>query len=470
MDRTAARRQQLRFRVVCSLGVAAFAGAAAFAQDEKAPRFDRPIVIPSHSGATWAGRPYGIATADFLDASGAAGQDGYPEVVIVNSGCDLLACEPAAWGLVSVFWNTGAWADGEPGLLLVQEISVAPGLGAEVVIADIDRGNGPDIIVAATQWVQRGPDAGIYIVLNDGTGAFKPAAKHPMPLSLMGLAVADIDADGQRDDVVAATADCPPSDGVPLDFLWVKLGDGQGGFVNQLPVRLGAMSSTAPVDLVVADFFERAGPLLPDLVMANPQSDAYWVVENLGGGQFRPSAVLRPDACHGDWGMRTIAAGKLNADIRADFVGVAGLHAMVFLGDGAGGFASHCDNPTLRYRLREDDEAPPTFAHGLAIGNLNGGAGPDIAVALRNLAVGRSEVALLLGRGDGTFQTPSPDRAYIYSVDGDSEDPDDVAAPLGVEIADLNRDGLGDIITTNHHSDTISVLINAGLKWEDRTP
>ncbi|HZW09948.1 MAG TPA: VCBS repeat-containing protein [Phycisphaerales bacterium] len=470
MDRTAARGQQRGVWMVCSLGVTALAGGAVSARGERVPRFEHPIVIASHSGSTWAGRPYGLAAADFLDAAGAAGQDGFPEVVVVNSGGDLLACEPAAWGLVSVFWNTGAWSSGEPGLVLVQEVSVAPGLGTEVVITDIDGRDGPDLVVAATQWVQRGPDAGVYIALNDGVGAFNPAAKHPMPLSLMGLGVTDIDADGRADDVVGATADCPPPDGVPLDFVWVKLGDGAGGFVNQWPIRLGSPSEAAPVDLALADFVERPGPVLPDLVTANPNADAYWVVENLGSGRFRPFTVLKPDACLGDWGMRTIACADINGDGRADFAGVAGLYAQVFLGDGAGGFTSHCDNPGLRSRLRDEDEAPPTFAHGLCIGDLNGGAGLDVAVAMRNLAVGRSEVALLLGRGDGTFHTPTPDRAYVYSVDGDSGDPDDVAAPVCVEITDLNADGFGDIVTTNHYSDTISVLINGGVKSGGRTP
>jgi hypothetical protein len=281
-----------------------------------------------------------------------------------------------------------------------------------------------------------------------------------MPLGVMGLGVADVDGDGLFDDVVVATTDCPMPSGLPLDFLWVKVGNGEGRFANQVPVQLDITGNLAPSDLVLGDFLERLGPALPDFIVANPSSDSYWLVENLGGGTFRSRAAHKPGNCHAWWGMSSIVGGRVNLDEHDDFMGVSGLDVLVFLGDGRGAFTSCCEVEGLRMTLREEDEGPPTFAHGMAIGDLNGGEKPDAAVAIRNSAVDRPEVAVLLGRGDGTFQTPSPTHAYLFSVDGDPEDPSDVAAPVMVVIADLDADGLGDIMTTNHYSDSVSILIN----------
>ncbi len=438
---------------------AALLPAQSLAQSERVPTFRQAMVIPSHSGSTWAGRPYGIATADFLDSTGMAGQDGYPEVVVVNSGIDLLSCSPASWGQIDVFWNTGEWGTGIAGLELVQEIPISPGLGAEIAIADLDGVNGPDLVVSATQWVHGWQNAGLYVALNDGSGAFLDAAKHSMPLGLLGLCVTDVDGNGLGGDVVAATTDCPRPDGVPLDFLWVKMGSGDGRFLDQVPVQVGITNHLAPAGLAPGDFFEGSGPVLPDFVVPCGSADLFWTVENLGGGEFRARAARKPGNCQEWWGMTRVASGRINSDDHDDFLGVSGLDALIFLGDGRGEFVSSCDDARLRCALRQDDEAPPTFAHGLAVGHLNGGTRLDVAVAIRNDVIDRPEVAVLLGRADGTMQTPSPTHAYLYSLDGDPADPTDVSGPVMVAIVDLDANGLGDIVTTNHYSDTLSILM-----------
>ena len=66
-------------------------------------------------------------------------------------------------------------------------------------------------------------------------------------------------------------------------------------------------------------------------------------------------------------------------------------------------------------------------------------------------------MSVLLGVGDGTFQQPAPNSGYLFSV----EPPVGVADnPIQVKIVDLNQDGFGDLVTSNHYSDNISVRIN----------
>ena len=80
----------------------------------------------------------------------------------------------------------------------------------------------------------------------------------------------------------------------------------------------------------------------------------------------------------------------------------------------------------------------------LAAGDLNGDGTQDIVVA--NQA--DNDVSVLMGNGDGTFQTQQ-----TYAVG---------AGPSSVALADLNNDGILDIVVANSASNTVSVLTGNG--------
>ena len=84
------------------------------------------------------------------------------------------------------------------------------------------------------------------------------------------------------------------------------------------------------------------------------------------------------------------------------------------------------------------------WPHSVAIGDLNGDGDPDLAVANR----GSDNVSVLLGNGDGTFQS-----AVNYGA-GDG--------PSSVAIGDLNGDGDPDLAVANWLSDNVSVLLGNG--------
>ena len=90
-----------------------------------------------------------------------------------------------------------------------------------------------------------------------------------------------------------------------------------------------------------------------------------------------------------------------------------------------------------------------TFATGrqpfsVAVADLTGDGIPDIVTA----NAFDNTVSVLLGNGDGTFQS-----ARVFPVG---------SRPYSVAVADLTGDGRPDIVTTNYVGNSVSVLLNNG--------
>jgi hypothetical protein len=89
----------------------------------------------------------------------------------------------------------------------------------------------------------------------------------------------------------------------------------------------------------------------------------------------------------------------------------------------------------------------PTFVAGdgsrsVAIGDLDGDGVPDLAVS----NIFSDDVSVLIGNGDGTFQT----QLRFGAGDG----------PQSVAIGDLDGDGVPDLAVANGNSTDVSVLLN----------
>ena len=82
---------------------------------------------------------------------------------------------------------------------------------------------------------------------------------------------------------------------------------------------------------------------------------------------------------------------------------------------------------------------------GLAVADLNGDGKLDIVVTPNSL----SEIEIFFGNGDGTFQTQFSSVPVQRS-------------PISVAAADLNGDGKMDLAVVNHASDTVSILLGNG--------
>jgi len=438
------------------------------------PKFWPPVVFD----LTGIGGPYGIASADFLDANGNPGQDGFPEIAVAGAGggvffsdCNSLPTDHD----IRVLRNTGSWAT-DPSHGLVQHgepLEIAPPnndiWASELAFADVTGVNGPDLVVLGYDPVV---GAGyLFVYQNQGDGTFAP---HGIPwttseVTLRGLVTADFDLDGDID-VVAAGSDCDGTGG-PSDKIIVfenrLVQDDEFDFRVNLSVDLNIPGGYAPGDLVAGDFYPYSpGQPLPDLATPNPLAASISTAANFGSLNFIPVTEPAPSGC--SWAFVTAASGRFGSDSEWDIAGVLpeSLFAGVFRGQGSGSFESYCANPTLGYQL-----FPPDFqklhAHGIDAGEVNGAPYLDLVVALRQdevQGVGpewHGAVAVLLGKSNGTFQAPSATQAYVFpAFDPDNPDQSLVAGTALVEVVDLNADGFDDIVVTNNESENISVLIN----------
>jgi hypothetical protein len=84
----------------------------------------------------------------------------------------------------------------------------------------------------------------------------------------------------------------------------------------------------------------------------------------------------------------------------------------------------------------------------VAFGDFRNNGNLDVVVANSGNPGGNS-ISVLLGNGNGTFQTPGA----VYATD---------TAPEGIAVGDFNGDGYPDIAVTNSGSNTVSIFLNKG--------
>ncbi|MBI5865513.1 MAG: hypothetical protein HZB38_13595 [Planctomycetes bacterium] len=90
----------------------------------------------------------------------------------------------------------------------------------------------------------------------------------------------------------------------------------------------------------------------------------------------------------------------------------------------------------------------------IGVGHLNGGVKPDLIAETTD-----TEVAFLLGNGDGTFQYRNDLNVYHVTI-GEPGWP--MLVPIQLLVMDVNQDGYGDIVTSNHGRDSVSVVLHKG--------
>jgi Bacterial Ig-like domain (group 3)/FG-GAP-like repeat/FG-GAP repeat len=222
----------------------------------------------------------------------------------------------------------------------------------------------------------------------------------PFPSS---VAVADVNGDRKPDLLVAG--------GVVSVFL----GNRDGTFQSAVTYDSGGGGSAIAV--AVADV---NGDGKPDLLVANEQTATVGVLLGNGDGTFQPVVTYGSGA---DLPV-SIAIADVNGDHKPDLV-VANWGSEtvgVLLGNGDG---------TFQTAVSYGSGGCP---FSVAVGDVNGDGKLDLVAANQCGSVGA--VGVLLGNGDGTFQT-----AASYGSGG--------TFPTSVAVADVNGDGKPDLLVAN---------------------
>ncbi|MGA8490725.1 MAG: FG-GAP-like repeat-containing protein [Terriglobales bacterium] len=317
-----------------------------------------------------------------------------------------------------------------------------------VAVADVNGDGKPDLVAANAICAPSGCVTGnVGVLLGNGDGTFQPAvAFESGGFSAESVAVADVNGDGKPDLLVANTCIADGAFDCINGSVGVLFGNGDGTF--QTAVSYGS-GGTGASSITVKDV---NGDGKPDLLVANACGNdgeygcmigSVGVLLGNGNGTFRAAVNYAPGGYEAD----SVGVGDVNGDGNPDLVvadqcssggecsGVAG----VLLGNGDGSF-----QPAVPY------ESGGYEAQSVAVADVNGDGKPDLEVA--NLCASSNctngVVGVLLGNGDGTFQT-----AMSYGSGG--QDAESVA------VADLNGDGKPDLVVANGDG-TVGVLLANG--------
>ncbi len=253
--------------------------------------------------------------------------------------------------------------------------------------------------------------------------AVGPMAGHPV--------IADMNADGKPDIVLACGACCGSPASPKSGHVVVLLNEGAGRFEESTVDRLKVGPSVRKI--AVADFNSDGAP---DVVAAEHDTYNITVLLNDGkgalrlGGSFPAASGSRPHT-------HDIAAGDMNIDGHIDAITTNANDntISVMLGDGKGEFSPAPGSPFTAGRHPYDS---------IAIADLNGDERVDLAVPL--LAAGR--LGVMFGDSTGAL-TEGPKLAVS-------------ARPGYLAIGDVNSDGKPDLVSTHDDVGLVDILLGDG--------
>ncbi|MFW8628343.1 FG-GAP-like repeat-containing protein [Deinococcus sp. ME38] len=246
-----------------------------------------------------------------------------------------------------------------------------------------------------------------------GPGTFSGGSVVSVDTQPVGVAVGDVDGDGDLDLLSANYSSSTVS---------VRLNDGRGTFSGTQTVSVGS----GPISVVVGDV-DGDGDL--DLLSANRGSGSVSVRLNNGSGTFSGTQNVRVGGS-----PISVMVGDVDGDGDLDLLSANGDSSgvSVRLNDGAGNFSG------------TQDVSVGTQPASVAVGDVDGDGDLDLLTANS----GSNNVSVRLNGGSGTFSGTQNVRVGAF--------------PQSAAVGDVDGDGDLDLLSANGDSSGVSVRLNDG--------
>ncbi len=259
----------------------------------------------------------------------------------------------------------------------------------------------------------------ISVLMGNGSGGFAAAVSYPACPGAHEPALADLDGDSDIDIAVACWGS---------STIRVLRNNGSGVFASVATPLSGARPHS-----IVA--FDADGDGDRDLAVANLDDDTVTIMRNDTGMVFVPQPPIPVGAA-----PHSIRSADLDDDGDADLV----------TANQAGNSVSVLRRNVGPLSYTRTDFATGPTPKSVAIADLNGDGDLDVITANINgnyptvVNADGNAVSILLGNGDGSLRAP----AHLA----------DPGTPFAVIAADVNADGLLDLVTANWHGGAMTVL------------